>query len=552
MKKFIALLLVAVLIISAFSGCSLIGLTLGGIMGAGISDGLQGGRKVSGKNNPALKYTLDQEMVDEFYRLLEESEELAVAGEDENAVEERTEQLDQVYMELIDQYQIAYVHYCLDQSDEKMKTRYLDCVDIVTEADAAYNEMCKRVYLSETPLRDTLFEDWTEQEIQMLLAYNEEIAKLEKRNTELTVEYRELDMYDDSWAENMIPLYNEMVRNNNRIAEIYGFQNYYEYAYKVVYQRDYEMGEVEKLRQYTAQYLPTACYEATVSFQELYDNLGNRDSMSLSEYVYNDYLDLEENYVSEYISGMPESSREMMNDMFYRDRAVFTNYSKSYQGAFTTWIDGEPFCFFGQGYNNTETVIHELGHYYGSMFIAPWSQPMDLSETQSQGNEWMFINSLKDSMSQELHRAVAEYKLSSDLGYIICFVMIDQFEETVYTHGNAGNLTLAEYDAIMEGIAEDYGGMDFIEGNILDIQSYWKQVVLESPVYYVSYAVSGIAAINLYTIAQEDRQVALEIYRKLMEEPVEDGGFLENIVGAGLSGPFEETVYQELLYPYAV
>lgn len=552
MKKFIALLLAVCLIMTAFSGCSLIGLTLGGMMGAGVANGIQGGRKVSGKSNPALKYTLNQEMVDEFYRLLEESEKLAISGEDESAVVERTEQLDEAYMELIDQYQIAYVHYCLDQSDKKMKTRYLDCVDIVSEADAAYNEMCKRVYLSETPLRDTLFEDWTEQDIQMLLAYNEEIAKLEKRNTELTVEYRDLDMYDDSWAENMIPLYNEMVRNNNRIAQIYGFQNYYEYAYKVVYQRDYEMGEVDKLRQYTSQYLPTACYEATNAFQELYDNLSNRDSMSLSEYVYNDYADLDENYVAEYISGMPESSKAMMQDMFFRDRAVFTNYSKSYPGAFTTWIDGEPFCYFGKDYNNTETVIHELGHYYGSMFVEPWCQPMDLSETQSQGNEWMFIHSLKDSMPGELQRAVAEYKLSSDLGYIICFVMIDQFEETVYTHGNAGSLTLAEYDAIMEGIAENYGGMDFIQENIMDIQSYWKQVVLESPVYYVSYAVSGIAAINLYTIAQEDGRTALEIYRKLMEEPVEDGGFLENILESGLTGPFEERVYQQLLYRYAV
>ena len=210
MKKFISLVLVTVLLMLALGGCSLEDI----IAGIEMIEGTSTGTKVDGNQNELLNYTLDQQMVDGFYQLLEESETLAIAGEDETRVDELTEQLDEAYMELVDQYQIAYVHYCLDQSDEAMKTRYLDCVDIVTEAEAAYNEMCKRVYLSETPLRDMLFEDWTEEEIAMLLAYNDEIAQLEKRNSELTVEFRDLDMYSDSWSADMIPLYNEMVKNN--------------------------------------------------------------------------------------------------------------------------------------------------------------------------------------------------------------------------------------------------------------------------------------------------------------------------------------------------
>lgn len=546
MKRFISLLLVAVLLMTVFSGCDLQDI----IDNIEIAGSVGTGTKVDGTDNPLLNYTLDQQMVDTFYQLLEESETLAIAGEDEDRVDELTEQLDEAYMELIDQYQIAYVHYCLDQSDEEMKTRYLDCVDIVTEAEAAYNEMCKRVYLSETPLRDMLFEDWTEEDIAMLLAYNEEIAQLEKRNTEITVEFRDLDMYSSSWSADMIPLYNEMVKNNNRIAQIYGFRNYYEYAYQIIYQRDYEMSEIQKLREYTAKYLPTICLEATVSFTEVYENLEYEDSSSLQSFVYNDYSQLDRNYVKRYIADMPESSGEMMQDMFDRDRAIFTDYSQSYQGAYTTWIDGEPFCFFGQGYSTSETVIHEMGHYYGSMYVEPWSQPMDLSETQSQGNEWLFLDYLETNMTEDLYQALVEYKLSTDIGYIICFVMIDEFEEKVYSGENAGNLTMEEYDAIMEEIAEAYGGLAFIEENILDIQSYWKQVVLESPVYYVSYAVSGIAAINLYTVAQEDDDVARECFRKLMEEPVEDEGFLVNIQNAGISGPFDEGVYLRLSQRY--
>lgn len=176
---------------------------------------------------------------------------------------------------------------------------------------------------------------------------------------------------------------------------------------------------------------------------------------------------------------------------------------------------------------------------------------MDLSETQSQGNEWLFIDYLKSNMSDDLHQALVEYKLSSDIGYIICFVMIDEFEQIVYSHENAGNLTLDEYDAIMAEIADQYGGVTFVQENILDIQSYWKQVVLESPVYYVSYAVSGISAINLYTVAQENQEVARECLRKLMEEPLVEEGFLANIQNAGISEPFDEGVYLRLMQRYS-
>lgn len=550
MKKWIALILTACLLIGSLSGCGLLGLLLEELPQDGLEYVTQGGDKVTAEGNPLLEFTLNEQMEQDFYNLLEELEQVAIAGQSQEQVDALTEALDDAYMLLVDQYQIAYIQYCLDQSDEAMKQRYLDCADMAAEMDAAYNQMCKRVYLSETPLRDYLFEDWTQEEIDMLLAYDDEIAQLEKRNTELTVQFRELDMYSDSWDSDMVELYNEMVQNNNTIAGIYGFENYYVYATKMVYQRDYGQEQLTQLRQYAAQYLPTLCRESADRFSQIYDGLEDSDAQWISQYVYNDYRQLEKNYVDDFMAAMPQSSREMMGDMFSRDRAIFTDYGDSYQGAFTTWIGGEPFCFFGNGYTNSETVIHELGHYYGSAYVEPWSQPMDLSETQSQGNEWMFIRYMEGQLPAQLATVLTEYKLTTDLGYILCFVLIDAFEQQIYSHPDAGDMTLEEYDAVMEQVAKNYGGLDFINEYIMDIQTYWKMVVLESPVYYISYGVSGIAAISLYTLAVQDEAAATEAYRKLMEEPVEDGGFLENIQNAGIAGPFDETVYQQLLQRY--
>jgi oligoendopeptidase F len=107
-------------------------------------------------------------------------------------------------------------------------------------------------------------------------------------------------------------------------------------------------------------------------------------------------------------------------------------------------------------------------------------------------------------------------------------------------------MTLEEYNAIMEEIAWEYGGISYINENIMDVQIYWKQVVLESPVYYLSYAVSSVVAMDLFSVAQTDEETAHSIYCKLIEEGDSQQGFLWNIQQAGFAGPFEETVYQKL------
>ncbi len=530
MKKLIAVLLTLTMVLCLFTGCDRL---------------LEMLEQLESTPTETLPYEFNQQMVDDFYTLLRETEAFCLETRDLTAAEEKIEALDNSYLELIDQYQIAFINYCLAQSDEELKQRYLDCVDISTEAETAYNDMCRQVYLTNTELRDELFADWTAEEIDLMLKRNEEIAQLEKRNAEITVEYRDLEE-DDDWEENMVVLYNELVQNNNRIARIYGYENYYEYACKMVYGRDYEMEEILGMRQHVARYLPEAYQAALEQFAVFYDELNYQEQGFMSDILYEPYDALTENYVELYMESAPAAAQAGMTDMFRDQRVIFTDSDDAYEGAFTTWIDGKPYCYFGPGYCDSVTVIHELGHYYGCSFTDLWDQPMDLSETQSQGNEWLFTRFLKEQVPADVYDVLVEYKLVSDMGNIICFSMIDEFEQQVYASDRAGDMTVAQYDAIMESVAESYGGIDYITENIMDVQLYWKYVVLESPVYYISYAVSGVSAINLFTVAEADMDKAFEIYIRLIEEPQEDGGFLDNIRYAGLTDPFEETVYRQL------
>jgi hypothetical protein len=167
---------------------------------------------------------------------------MAIAGEDLDAIDAISDQLDEQFELLDAQNSIAMILYYADMNDEALTQQHLDAVDIRTAAADAYTQSVRRIYLSETPARDMLFEDWTEQDIAMLLMYDERVAELQKRNAEIEVDYRATAKDDEK-----IKLYIEFVQNNNEIAEIYGYDNYYTYSYDVVYERDYGAEEVKQL-----------------------------------------------------------------------------------------------------------------------------------------------------------------------------------------------------------------------------------------------------------------------------------------------------------------
>jgi oligoendopeptidase F len=141
--------------------------------------------------------------------------------------------------------------------------------------------------------------------------------------------------------------------------------------------------------------------------------------------------------------------------------------------------------------------------------------------------------------------ALSNYMLYNNLAMILICLMVDEFEQKVYST-NISKYTAADFDALMTKVAEQYFDMSYITSNLTDVNSYWRAVVVEQPIYYISYAVSVIAAIDLYTVATEDFDAAAEIYRKLCEEPDPEAGFLGNITAAGLSTPFDDDFYSKL------
>ena len=71
-------------------------------------------------------------------------------------------------------------------------------------------------------------------------------------------------------------------------------------------------------------------------------------------------------------------------------------------------------------------------------------------------------------------------------------------------------------------------------------------VAVSNPVYYVSYAISGVAAIELYAEIETDRDAAIGMYTTLVEGVTERDGFVGALHKAGLTSPFESATYTKI------
>jgi oligoendopeptidase F len=129
---------------------------------------------------------------------------------------------------------------------------------------------------------------------------------------------------------------------------------------------------------------------------------------------------------------------------------------------------------------------------------------------------------------------------------MIIATLIDEFEQRVYALSDEEIMAMTsdDFDAIMTEICEPYGGAKWVTDNITDPYKYWRQVAISNPVYYISYAVSAAASVEIFALAEDDTVAAHEAYRKLVEGVTEEDGFIITLGKAGLYTPFEEDAFK--------
>ncbi len=488
-----------------------------------------------------LEYTLSEEDIAAFEAQLLLCEQMLQDGASYADMEIAADTLSELASGLIYQSNIAEIIYHCDMKDEEAVENHLFSAEVVSETDAEETAFLRELYASGEYER--YFEDDPEVFLKYLEAYSEEAAELEFRNEEIQAEF--YDLGEEEFEEKIAPLYCEFINNYNEIAQMSGYDNYYDYATALIYKRDFGSEERELFREYVKTYIVPLYYSTYEQHEESYTKLSRTEKRFISELLYEAYDSLDADYVNDYFATLPESSRDGMLHMFEEEAYVRVDNENALEGAYTTGI-GVPFCYFGPGMQPAFTIVHEIGHYYADYHFSTAWISFDLCEVHSQGNEMLFLTYLETVLEPEIFEALEDYRIYYFIDTITVATLMDEFEEAVYLLPDDVDYTAEDFDALMEQLIRSYGFAEDDEYIRYNMQWLWRNVGISYPAYYLSYGTSAMASLSLYNMSQEDYDAALEAYRILVEEADENKNFTGTLEKAGIDSIFEEAAYIKL------
>ena len=493
------------------------------------------------------KYTLTTEEIDAAMALLDTMVETSKTAETVEEVDAVYDEFEAAFYHIAEQMTIATIIYYCNTSDEEASTRYRDTQDAFYDLQDKYMQSCRTMYL-ESPHSAELFEGWTEQEILEMLEYDPTIIAVKKEIEELQVQFDNLDDTAHNFTTEAVEIYKQLVIKNNELAALNGYDNYYDYASKNVYGRDYTAEDLAIFREYVIGYVVPNFSKVYSDFNG-WRNLSTTKQNTFRDFVTGDFDAGKKNYLLMYLDSLEGAMGENMRHMFDNKNCVFSNNKNSHPTAFQTYLyESEiPFCLFGSEGQSASTMVHEIGHYYAAVTNKDLNN-YDLCETHSQGNEFLFLKYCEGEISKSIYPYVRSYNLVNAAYVMILATIVDEFEQRVYALDSEtiANMTSEDFDAIMTSVCEPYGGADWVTSNISDPYTYWRKVAVSNPVYYISYAVSAAAAVEIFAIAEDDYDAALVCYTTLVEGVTEEDGFLNALKKAGLTTPFEEETFKKI------
>ncbi len=480
---------------------------------------------------------------------------------------------------IIEQYQYAYVFYCVEENDENTE-KYEYVSECRTNAISDYYTLYRLIY--DTEYREYFFSEedgWTEEDIKKALLLsdsygNEEYKKINDRINEIEIAFR--DLGNTATSSEVPKMYEEFVKLNNEIAKLAGYDNYIEYAYENVYNRDYTPEETAAMRDLVKGNLKNVFRSIYASYRMVASSApkSGTEAHNIYSAVMNKSI-----FTSAKATELVKSYFETMNSAtagdkeinFYRHaNDLFKNgnyYTGNYEGAFSYWVDAQDtsILYFGPGsYSGAFTFIHEYGHYYQNVYNEGISVSYDLEEIYSQANEIMFLAYLEDILDKdvlkEMYDDIYYETIFDSMAIIMLATAIDEFEFCVYTgtspDGEPTEYTAADYDGLFKRIMTSYGIGDVLNSN------YWRYVVIEAPCYYISYAMSAIPCLELLSVADtEGFDAAKDIYLNFftftddeanveideMGDKTVKIGFVETLEYAGLHSIFDSEIYTRIV-----
>ena len=432
-----------------------------------------------------------------------------------------------------------------DATDEARSTRADNQVQAYYDAMDLYQQtLCEIASGDHAGMLDKEFAAW---QIEYFKSYDAESSAqsldLTNQEAQLVSQYALCSSQDEGDYERLTEIYLQLVSVRAQMAELAGAANYSEYAYSAFYSRDYTPTDAQKIWK-------TAKEDFAPLLQKYTDSLTQalwKEDLGAEECT-------EEKIVQALCYGASRMSPEIRKAAAYLlDHQLYDiSYDRRKLSAgYTTYLYSfdAPFIFNcpDGSYTDYTDMFHEFGHWVAGYYHG--SDPFygvtdyDLSELQSQGMEVMFLQ-FYDELFADAAQALRAETLLNLVYSVVTGAMYDEFQQRVYLEPDLSEQRLL---AIFREVYESYGFEPY------DGYEYeWADVIhnFQQPLYYISYAVSAIPALELYVQSVESPNEAMDTYLRVAGMSDEEYYLTDALRETGLSNsmksPIGDVIAQEL------
>ena len=543
MKKRIALLLAAAMLSLILCGCADDAETVGAVRSDGsVSDALAAGLGVTVPEDETGRFAsadgihADVDYADMTWYIYDAAELLDKAarlGETADG-KEAADLYDWLMAEYAKVYtldNLAYIDFYAHPGDETLS-------DACRQLDSVLNEVNDALCTAlsdalDGPAGSALRSYIGEDKATALVGYDEQTDRqreITERVSELTLQYNALIMeylsYDEE-TEKIGALYRELVDLHNEEAQIVGYKDYADYAYEASYGRDFTPDDAaalcEAVKPYARQYFGSLYYnEATYADFSADTDLAERELVGL---------------VTQYMPRVSDDAAKAAAYMEKHGLYFMDSAERVSDLGFTTTLDqyNAPFIYLALygDQNDIQSMFHEFGHYYDA-YVNPVPDlllsvgSLDIFEIHSTGMEALSTGWYEDIYGEDADLARIRF-LDSALYTVFSGCLFDEFQRVVYADPT---LTPEQISQTFVTIARSYGLRSFGK----EFSHYWMQVNhnFESPFYYISYAVSMLASLQIYEMAENDWAAAADFYNDLVSLGAFDYTYCELLDKVGL------------------
>lgn len=336
----------------------------------------------------------------------------------------------------------------------------------------------------------------------------DEIAELERRETELENDYSELytkygeDFDDGSYKEHSDELgkiYVELIKVRKKLAELHNEPSYQSLAY--IYRgHDYTAEDIASYTEAIKKYIVPLHKKAIKD--------GLMDARLLKKMKAAKAFDTMKDTVRGLDTRIAEALDYMLKYKLYNVESSDKKYDQSY----VQYLSGydSPFLYCNPSGNSSSilSMAHEFGHYVDGYLNYGQNDSIDTSELFSEAMEFLLLCNLEDD-------DLTKYQLISVLTLYACQGSYNEFEERAYALSD-DELSVDKLNSLFGEIAKEYG----LDKRIDEYEAYWISIphLFNTPFYVISYCLSDTAAFELYNMELNESGSGLRMYMKLLDE----------------------------------